>query len=469
MVELPGAEGSYGSRLIASIAGVPVRTVSTVPVSLPDVVLVSVHFPGDFTGMMKLVRNLGIDPNPLTRKAPFVVLGGYGCNNPEPALGIANAVQVGDGEQFAEALRDGADPRAGDCDDIDGYTTTPESPASAWGIGEQRRSVVANQHGLLTGDAITCRTHGSDHLPTVELARGCKTRCAFCAVGNTKAFRELPEALALEHAKSSTRQRRMFAADLGSISYWEQHAELLASSSGGMSVRSAMKRPRALALLPQPSMGIEGWSERLRRLVGKPITDAELREVMAVRLRAGKHQAMWYMMHSLPTSSIGDRLQFLELVRSLPSAAMLRLSFTPFQKLAGAPLAYAPAAYMPDEREFLETMRKRFETPAKKTLQIGKGEVRHYVDTLASCGTRAIARLFVEHGEAMLNWPLPKLRAVAKHYGNDLDAICSEWPETKELPWGYVDFGMGDPRDRYERSIKPAILESTGQPFPDVT
>lgn len=457
LVELPGAEGSYGSRLIASIAGVQTRTLHTMPRTLPRLLLVSVHFPGQLVHLKKLVQNAGIDPNPATRKAPFVVFGGYGCNNPEPALGIANAVQVGDGEEFAAALKDGADPQSGDCDGIEGYVATPGTEAPGWGIREQRAPVVANQSGTLTGDVVVCRTHGSDHLPTVELARGCKTRCAFCAVGNTKAFRELPEALAMEYAERPTRQRRLFAADLGSISYWDARAEVLASSSGGMSVRSALQHPAAFAQLPQPSMGVEGWSERLRRLVGKPITDQELYAIASHRIAAGRRQVMWYMLHSLPTSSANDRLQFLAMMQGLPAETMVRLSFTPYQKLAGTPLSYAPATYLDEERRFLCEMRQRFETPCKKTVRIGKGPVRHYVDTLASCGTRNIARLFVEYGDAILAWSESKLMAAARYYGNDLEVICDEWPETETLPWGYVDFGMGDPRERYERHIKPAL------------
>ncbi len=205
-------------------------------------------------------------------------------------------------------------------------------------------------------------------------------------------------------------------------------------------------------------MGVEGWSERLRRMVGKPIDDDDLLRVAEIRTDAGKHIVLWYMMHSLPTSGPTDRLAFVQLLDKLPKGFTLKLSFTPAQKQPGTPLAYSPMWFDDAEATFVKRIRAECVTAAKKVLYVGKGPVKHYVDTLAACGTQRIADLFLSYGESPLNWPLPKLRAAARHYGNDIDVICAEWPETKDLPWGYVDFGMGDPRERYERQIRPQLV-----------
>jgi hypothetical protein len=452
-VELPGAEGSFGARLIAKIAEAPTHTIETITRDAADVLLVSVHFPGQLVHLQRLFRNLSVHPDPTQRQAPYIVAGGYGCNNPEPMLAVADSVVVGDGEPYAEALRDGADPRSGDCDNIPGVVLhAAATEVAPWGSPTSRPDIHASDGAGLTGENVICRFDGSDHLPTVELARGCRTRCTFCAVGNTKRYRELP----LEDAqRAHADAKRLFAADLGSLSYF-QECEWLTTTAGGLSVAAALRQPACIGRLAMPTVGVEGWSERLRRLVGKPIADADLQRLVALRIEAGKHIMLWYMMHSLPTSNATDRLQFLKLINGLPSGATLRLSFTPYQKQPHTPMAYAAARFDHAEAALPKRIRKECVTAAKKVVFTGKGEPKHYTDTLAACGTQAIAGLFVNYGGSVLNWSMEKLRQAARAYGNDIDAICAEWPETKDLPWGYVDFGV-DPRQRYEKHIKPAL------------
>lgn len=452
MVELPGAVGSFGARLVAQIAGADPRTIETATTDC-DVLLFSVHFPGQLVYLKKAFEKLRLHPLAAKRKGPFVVFGGYGCNNPEPVSRIADRVVVGDGEGVAAALRDGADLRAGDIDGLPGVVV-PDRDDATWGHRAQRGCVAAESGATLGGDVVLSRFDGSDHLPTVELARGCRIRCAFCAIGNTKAYRELPLDGAHRAAKCA---KRLFAADLGSLSYYDGE-DWLTTTAGGLSVKAALRKPSAIANLSQPTMGVEGWSERLRRMVGKPIDDDDLLRVAKIRTDAGKHIVLWYMMHSLPTSGPTDRLAFVQLLNKLPKGFTLKLSFTPAQKQPGTPLAYSPMWFDDAEATFVKRIRAECVTAAKKVLFVGKGPVKHYVDTLAACGTQRVADLFLSYGESLLNWPLPKLRAAARHYGNDLDVICAEWPETKDLPWGYVDFGLGDPRERYERQIMPQLV-----------
>lgn len=445
LVELTGTEGSYGSRLFAHLSGMQCRPLALATPNPNGVAWVAVHHAGQLVELLTLFRYLRCNPYRAARSGhPFVVFGGYGTTNPEVLGDIADAVVLGDGEEIAERIAAGEDCREwASGDPVGWYKPGDWRPEyHGWRLAQALSpEAMAAACELRSVPPIMTRASGKDSLPTFELARGCPNKCKFCAVGQTKPYRERTEAAAQDAMRHGA--QRLFCPDMGSLSYW-QEADWLVTTAGGLSVRAALKRPEAIVRCNPPTMGIEGWSARLRAIVGKPITDEQLREVCNARLAGGKRQLLWYMMHSLPGSNAKDRMAFVDLVRSLPSVT-IRLSITPYQKLPHTPLAAQACSWQAAER--LHAQRIATVSATAKILALsGKGETRHLCDTLCACGNRNAGRMLIDCGEKLLKMTPPQIMAASAAYGTSLAEILGEWPEQSLLPWGHVSFGRSGPR-----------------------
>lgn len=108
IVELPEALGSYGAKLISYlINGKDTYIIESLYRDCADIIGISVHFPRQIIYLKKMFEYLNISMFRVNRKEsdPLIIFGGYGVNNPEPIVDFADLVCIGDGERFAQIVK----------------------------------------------------------------------------------------------------------------------------------------------------------------------------------------------------------------------------------------------------------------------------------------------------------------------------------------------------------------------------
>ena len=236
-----------------------------------------------------------------------VIVGGAGVLNVRPFLPYADYFSLGRGETTVPALIGG---EMLDDSIIDSRTFSPDA-------------IYHIRQEMCYGEDVTL-TNGRTFR---ETSQGCPHKCLFCGY---------------------TWQRR-----------YSGHGEFEAGSG----LWSGEETVRERAILDMRASGnydfghlritsIDGFSERLRRSVNKPITrDMRQAVLHAVAEHQPPHQLKLSNLVGLPGERDDDWMEFLDDVRladTLPAQAkqwMLVVHSTPFRPMPATPLACAPASY----------------------------------------------------------------------------------------------------------------------------
>jgi radical SAM superfamily enzyme YgiQ (UPF0313 family) len=104
------------------------------------------------------------------------------------------------------------------------------------------------------------------------------------------------------------------------------------------------------------TLGLEGVSQRMRDLVGKATSDAEVKEAVARGIRAGFRKFKLFMIIGLPGEDTGDVARIMQLARDLADIrdslatdkVTIQFSFTPLLYEAQTPFQWFPAWPVPD-------------------------------------------------------------------------------------------------------------------------
>ena len=356
-VFLPGRQ-----ELQAKLAsGGPLRTVeSNTPVRDFDVLAFSVSFEWDYTNIVSLLRLAGIPLRAEARTShdPLVVIGGaVTFVNPEPLAPFADVIAAGEGEVLVPALAS-AIAAAEDRDDLfrrlasdrgfyvpsfydvqyapDG-TIAGFVPRQGTNAPSVVRKAAVKSAERLNPPSTTIFTpdteFGSRFL--VEVVRGCANLCRFCWAGyNYLPVRAFPADRILELARLA--RRHATRAGLVSIALCD-HPEIERILAGllemGYSISPASLRlddltepiVRMLRESGERSITIapETGSDRLRRVINKTVTNAEILEKAELIFASGLENLKLYYMIGLPTETDDDLLAIRTLSGELRSI-MLR-------------------------------------------------------------------------------------------------------------------------------------------------
>jgi len=173
--------------------------------------------------------------------------------------------------------------------------------------------------------------------PTIELARGCKSKCAFCRIGWAGGtYREAPREQVEAAIRSVGKGRpvNIFAPDYSSVS-WVDDVEGLVSEVG---CRNTSRDARADAThrmlarvdgVKQYSFGVEGMSERIRAGIGKPLTAERLVSTMETLSARGVSVVKWYLILGFPGETDADRDEFVALLEATRKVYSGTLQVTP--------------------------------------------------------------------------------------------------------------------------------------------
>jgi radical SAM superfamily enzyme YgiQ (UPF0313 family) len=168
----------------------------------------------------------------------------------------------------------------------------------------------------------------------LEVARGCPAWCSFCQLTyRQKPYRQRSVPYVIDYAKKL--QANMGSTRLAPFSpdlpMYTERRELIAGlleqvsdevDAASMRVDDFNADDTFILLqvtggLDSVSLGVEGNSQRLRDLIGKGTSDADIHEAVTRGIRAGIRKFKLYMISNLPGEDEGDIYRILKLAKDL--------------------------------------------------------------------------------------------------------------------------------------------------------
>ena len=281
-----------------------------------NVILVSVQYPSD-SSRLKTLQTM--------YRKKIIIAGGAASSSPY-LLGLyADIVCVGDGGIFLKTLFS------------KGLEAVKELP-NAW-IHKEKRKVMIDQNFPWELPPI----QAEDGAYRVWCGRGCKKKCLFCQTGWAYEYKENPNVKhlfkSIADLKKQNKRIAYLSNDLLQHSFYNR---LPSVKMGSYSVDYIKKNglPPAMAI----RIGVEGVSERLRKIIKKPILNDDLVKCSSW-LNANKKKVKWFMIAGLPYEEKRDWEELkdnIERWKMLTPIGTLHISFTAFVPTPATPLSKFP-------------------------------------------------------------------------------------------------------------------------------
>jgi radical SAM superfamily enzyme YgiQ (UPF0313 family) len=480
-----------GSRLVTLESQTPVRDF--------DVLAFSVSFEWDYTNVLTMLRLAGMPlrASDRTKNDPLVVIGGaVTFVNPEPLAPFADVIAAGEGERLIPAFvaaAKTATSRAGFLNALAAergfyvpsmYDVTYDGggrisayvprPGTAARVPVQKAAVKAIEQldpphtSIFTPDT----EFGSRLL--IEVVRGCANLCRFCWAGyNYLPVRPFETKRILQIAEAA----RPHANRVGLVSIAlcdhpdiEYLLERLVGMGYGISPASlrmddlteaivgwlAKSGERSITIAP------ETGSDRLRRVINKTVSNAEILDRAEVVFAGGIENLKLYYMIGLPTETDEDLVAIRDLTLQLrdrmlkygrPRGRLGRIaaSVNPLVPKPSTAYQWLPMADPVDIEQKIKRLRELVAGIDNVYFSI-KSERHSYYQALLSLGDRAVAPVIEAAERNGGNW-----RAAVAEAGIDADAyVFRDRSADVVLPWDIIDGGMkaGFFRNEFEKGSR---------------
>ncbi len=431
-----------------------------------DALLVSLSFEPDAVGLVQLLALSGVEPLAARRdeRAPLVVAGGMAPTlNPEPLAPFCDLIGLGEAEALLPGLLEALLEEPDRSSLLERMAKQPGWYAPA--LAPDHPPPCARQHVTLTRPSMPAvlapGAAFAGHVD-LEISRGCRWRCAFCAAGHVVTpYREL-QLEQLEPALGWALKQRgrvgLVGTDVSDHSgleaivrgIWDRGGEValpslrveqLADAHAAAARLIAERPPRTV------TMAVEAADAGLRRALGKRLSDEQLLAAARNMAAAGVANLRVYLLAGVP----GERWEHIEamvdLARELVAAGpggRLTLSVTGMVPKPGTPMQWEPA---PDRR-YLRRVRAhlRAHLPRKEIELSFESPDWVRWQALLSLGGREVAdRILAAADEGWRRTLTRAAREVPLLQGQGRD------PD-QPLPWAHVECGPGHDKLRRRRA-----------------
>ncbi len=284
----------------------------------------------------------------------------------------------------------------------------------------------------------------------IEVGRGCGRTCLFCLARRLyRPVRERSVEVILAQAKEGLRFRRAVGLVSPATSDYSRIEEL-AEGLLALGVRLSLSSLRADSLSPRllealarsgtrtVTIAPEAGTERLRRLIGKPIGDDELLQAVELVARHRLPRLKLYFMVGLPgeededvnaiASLVGEIRRRFEGEVAVTLSCFVPKPHTPFQRVAMAPARLLRKRMNRLKRELGRLgVEVSAESPAWAVVQgvLSRGDRR--LDPVIAQVARS------EEGITLRNW-----KQALENAGLTEEEFTGERPRTEVLPWSVV-------------------------------
>ncbi len=475
-------------------SGTPLTSLETrTPIGQFDLVGFSLLYELNFTNILTMLDLAGIPflSSQRDETHPLIIAGGPCTCNPEPVADFFDAMVIGDGERvILEMAKTWLRWKA----DTHGHKDTL---LNIWSRieGVYIPAFFANFRMILP--------HESEHIPTkrtlvndlddapfpkapiipygrpvhdrlrIEIARGCTRGCRFCQAGMI--YRPVRE-------RSPENLLDLSAASLSATGY--EDVSLLSLSTGDYgciiplmtqlmarcasqhvavslpSLRAGTLPPELMSLIKRVrktgfTIAPEAGSQRLRDVLNKNITEADVFETVRDAFHLGWQVIKLYFMVGLPTETdtdlqaIADRVRELRKIK-LPKGrkGKLNVSVGTFIPKSHTPFQWAPQIALEESRDKIRFLQDRLRMPGVQ-VKWQNPEVS-LLEGVWARGDRHLSRLLVtawKKGCKFDGWSdgfqFPLWEQAFADEGMDPDFYTIRPRDTNEpLPWDHIDIGV---------------------------
>ncbi len=433
----------------------------------PDAWFISLLHVRQFWDLPDLFRRIGL-PLRAERRSdsdPLVAFGGAAMIQPEPIADFADVVALGDGEatgvQIAAMLPASKVDIMRELDGAKGFWVPLRNPTGAL----VRLETPIRDPWIRTGPDENANN-------TIELARGCESKCAFCPIGWAGGtYREAPlEQLKPVMIQLAGKRVNFFAPDYSSVSYvedLEKEIDRFGCKNTGRDARidAAWRHVKSGIGIKSYSFGIEGMSARLREAVGKPISKEKIVDMMRALQEGGVGIVRWYMILALPGEQDADADEFLELIRETRDVyrGRLDISTTHLHGIAHTPLQWIDGHYSDDADKRVDRLVETCKAwnIAGRSEGADRGCEIYFANwtkqlTHDSDGYMYRADRSASVAIERVNSVAAKVKDGRWAEGVDVESVLSAKDPDAALPWDHVDVGankrlMRRAWDNYQR------------------
>jgi len=428
---------------------------------------------------------------------PLVVGGGPCMANPEPVADFFDVLAIGDGEillrELLDAVRDAkaaGRPRRELLRALAGspgmyvpslYRWAPAATPARGGAHERLDEAAAERVQRVFVERLDpADVPPAPLVPAVEVVqdrlgmevvRGCTQGCRFCQAGYWyRPVREHDPETVLRtmtaHVDSTGYEEvgllSLSTADYSQIEPLAYHlAEQLAPRRVGVSLPSLRAESFSVAVADAVSrvrksgftFAPETGSDRLRRVINKTFTNADMVKAAEVAFARGWSLIKVYAMIGLPTETDDDLEELARLAEGILQAGRragnrnveVKVSVGPFVPKAWTPFQWEPFVPVPEMHRRIAWLRERFRRIRHARMTWNEPR-ESALEALLSRGDRRLARVVArahDLGAVFDGWGewlrLDAWEAALAEHGVDLDGELAARDLDATLPWDVVD------------------------------
>lgn len=446
-----------------------------------DIVAFSVSFENDYINILKILDLAGIPYRKSERseKGPLVIMGGV-CAffNPEPLTDFIDLIVVGEGEEiineimerYKKKMEKGKRETLKTMVQIEGCYVpemydidynedgTISAIISKDGAPERiKKRWVKDVDKYIAKTRVFTHNTEFENMLLIEVGRGCGRACRFCLEGyayRPLRYRKADKVLAAVAEGEGLTKRTGFVG--AAVSDYPYINEICIGSSGEISVSSLRADSVSEVLIKRLSesghktiaIAPEAGSERLRRVIKKDITEADILKAARLILSNNIPNLKLYFMIGLPTETDEDinaiiditkkvKEILLEIGRKKGQLGRITLSISSFVPKPHTPFQWCKMDDVDSLNRKLKFLKKNIAKIDNVfiTTDVAKWA---YIQGILSRGDRRVGSLIESAYKADGDWK----RAMRETAFDSGFYAIRERQLDEMLPWSFIDVGV---------------------------